>query len=134
MGMCLSLLITLLYYYIFYYNYRFFLSAIMFFNNFNKIFTVEAPLLESVEQELETIIPLEDRQTNAVTALQIVDFNAIAEKVGLANPWLLFDTYLNKVSGTCAELTEAKWVDRLGGVDVFTDSHCFQLIENLRVN
>lgn len=86
---------------------------------------------EDVETQKEYVL---DMQANAVKALQTVDFMAIAEKVGFANPWLLFSTYLNDVSGTCADLTQAKWVDRLGGVDIFTESHCFQLIENLRVN
>lgn len=86
---------------------------------------------EDVEIQKEYVL---DIQANAIKALQAVDFNAVAEKVGFANPWLLFDTYLNKVSGTCTELTEAKWLDRLGGVDIFTESHCFQLLENLRVN
>ena len=75
-----------------------------------------------------------DIQANAGKALQSVDFNAIAAEVGFSNVWLLFDTYLNAVGEECARLTEEKWIDRLGGVDVFTQSHCDKLVESLRID
>lgn len=75
-----------------------------------------------------------DMQANAATALQTVDFNAIAADVGFQNPWLLFDTYLNAVNQECTKLTEEKWASRLGGVDVFTESHCDRLVESLRID
>ena len=53
-----------------------------------------------------------------------MDFFAIAEEVGFENQWLLFDTYLDSVAQSCADATEANWVDRLGGTDVFTSSCC----------
>ena len=86
---------------------------------------------EDVEIQKEYIL---DTQANAAAALQTVDFNAIAGEVGFANPWLLFDTYLNAVSEECAELTEEKWVGRLAAVDVFTKSHCDKLVESLRID
>lgn len=86
---------------------------------------------EDVEIQKKYILEM---QANAATAIQTVDFMAVAAEVGFANPWLLFDTYLDEVSQTCAELTEPNWIDKLGGVDIFTESHCFRLIESLRIN
>jgi len=75
-----------------------------------------------------------DMQANAAEALQTVDFFEIAEETGFENQWLLFDTYLNEVSKVCAEKTLEKWRNRLGGADIFTESHCFKLAESLRID
>ena len=86
---------------------------------------------EDVEMQKEYIL---DTQANAAKALQTVDFSAIAAEIGFSNVWLLFDTYLNAVSEECAKLTEEKWINRLGAVDVFTKSHCDKLVESLRID
>ena len=46
----------------------------------------------------------------------------------IATVGLLFDTYLNSVGEECTALTEPDWIDRLGGVDVFTSSHSARAI------
>ena len=71
---------------------------------------------------------MQDIQDNAGKALQTVDFYAIAKKVGYANTALLFETYLDAVSQECANLTEPKWIKKLGGVDVWTKDHCYEVI------
>jgi hypothetical protein len=48
--------------------------------------------------------------------------------------YLLFDTYLGAVSQKCADLTEPNWIDRLGGVDVWTRSHCDRVVEALKID
>jgi glyoxylase-like metal-dependent hydrolase (beta-lactamase superfamily II) len=75
-----------------------------------------------------------DIQSNAAQALKTVDFMAIAGKTGFENKALLFDTYLDAVTQECADLTTPKWVSRLGGVDVWTYDHCYQVIMSLRVD
>ena len=77
---------------------------------------------------------MKDIQANAGKALQTVDFHVIAKETGYENKALLFDRYLDAVTQKCAELTEPKWVERLGGVDVWTIDHCYQLIMALRVD
>ncbi len=77
---------------------------------------------------------MQDIQTNAGKALQTVDFYAIAGKVGYANTSLLFETYLGEVSQACAKLTEPKWIDKLGGVDIWTKDHCYKVIMAIRVD
>ncbi len=86
---------------------------------------------EDVEIQREYVL---DMQANAAQALQTVDFAAIAEQTGFENLWLLFDTYLTAVAQECADLTLEKWAGRLGAADVFTESHCFRLMESLRIN
>lgn len=77
---------------------------------------------------------MRDIIANAQTALQTVDFMAIASETGFENLALLFDTYLNAVNRKCADLTEPKWINRLGGVDVWTEGHCGRVVEALRIN
>jgi glyoxylase-like metal-dependent hydrolase (beta-lactamase superfamily II) len=76
---------------------------------------------------------MNDILANAGAALKSVDFYAIAKTTGYANTALLFDTYLDAVMRKCADLTIPKWVDRLGGVDVWTGDHCYNVIMSLRV-
>jgi glyoxylase-like metal-dependent hydrolase (beta-lactamase superfamily II) len=77
---------------------------------------------------------LDDVIANAQTALKTVDFMAIGKQTGFENLALLFDTYLRAVSQKCAELTIRKWIDKLGGVDVWTGSHCDRVVEALRID
>ena len=73
-------------------------------------------------------------QVNAAKALQTVDFMAITQETGFANPWLLFGTYLGDMEEECAALTAEKWTEQLGGSDLFTASHCARLLESLRID
>lgn len=84
-----------------------------------------------VERQQEYLL---DVQANAAQALQTVDFFGIAQETGFQNAWLLFDTYLDTVAQTCAELTLAEWQGELGGADVNTFSHCLVVAESLRID
>jgi len=77
---------------------------------------------------------LQDVAANAVTALKTVDFMEVAKQTGFDNLAVLFDTYLKAVARKCADLTEEKWVGRLGAADVWTESHCGRVIESLRID
>jgi glyoxylase-like metal-dependent hydrolase (beta-lactamase superfamily II) len=71
---------------------------------------------------------------NSAAAFQQVDFFAVAEETGFENQWLLFDTYLDRVAQHCTDATIPNWVDTLGGVDIFTYSHCWTVMESLRID
>jgi glyoxylase-like metal-dependent hydrolase (beta-lactamase superfamily II) len=86
---------------------------------------------EDVETQIAYVT---DLQESASQALQSVDFGAIAAQTGVDNAWLLFDTYLDAVAADCAERVESEWVGKLGGADVFTESHCAQMAESLRID
>lgn len=83
---------------------------------------------DDVEVQKQYMQDMQDIQNNAGKALQTVDFYAIANKVGYANTSLLFESYLDAVSEECASLTEPKWIKILGGVDVWTKDHCYEVI------
>ncbi len=75
-----------------------------------------------------------DVRANAIAALQTVDFNSIAQKLAVNNPWLIFDTYLNAVTDACSEPTVEKWKATLAAADIFTPSHCFRMVMSLRID
>ena len=77
---------------------------------------------------------IHDIEHNAATALKSVDFYGIASRVGTQNLARLFDTYLNEVAQKCADLTLETWKARLAGVEVWTNRHCQQIINALRVD
>ena len=79
---------------------------------------------------------IQDIRANAVQALQTVDFMAVAQEVnfGYGDFWVLFDAYLGAVAQTCADLTLEEWGGQLGGVETVTESHCFKMMDSLRLD
>jgi glyoxylase-like metal-dependent hydrolase (beta-lactamase superfamily II) len=75
-----------------------------------------------------------DIARNAAAALKSVEFYGVAGRVGTQNFARLFDTYLKEVAQKCADLTLAAWNTRLGGADIWTNGHCNQVINALRVD
>jgi len=67
-----------------------------------------------------------------------MDFGAAygeaAARGGGNNPWAIFKILLDKVAQQCADEVMAKWGDRLGGVDVFTFDHCWEISEYQRID
>ena len=76
----------------------------------------------------------QDIQDNASTANQQVDFMAIGQEVGFENPWLIFQIYADKITQQCTDATVPKWIDRLGGADLFTYDHCWKISESQRID
>lgn len=85
---------------------------------------------QDVETAREYVFDVRD---NAAAALGEVDFFAIAAETGFTNQWLLFDTYLDAVAQNCTDKTMLDWRGKLGGVDIFTFSHCHSTMESLRI-
>ncbi|WP_310620679.1 MBL fold metallo-hydrolase [Flexibacterium corallicola] len=53
---------------------------------------------------------------------------------GKGNPWVYVKIMLDKVTAQCAAEVEKKWSDRLGGVDIYTYSHCWEITGHQRVD
>lgn len=75
-----------------------------------------------------------DLQANALAALQSVDFFAAANRVGYENTWLLTETYFDDLVQSCTAQTEAQWVGKLAGADVWSDDNCLAMIQRLRID
>ncbi len=58
--------------------------------------------------------------------------SATAEKIGWDNKYLLFKIFLNTVIQQCAQEVETRWINKLSGVDVWSESHCRALLIYVR--
>ena len=76
----------------------------------------------------------QDIQTSAGKANQEVSFMAIGQEVGFSNPWLVFQIYADTITQQCTDEVVPKWIDRLGGVDLFTYDHCWKISESQRID
>ena len=76
----------------------------------------------------------QDIQTSAAKANQEVSFMEIGQEVGFSNPWLVFQIYADTITQQCADEVVPKWIDRLGGVDLFTYDHCWKISEGQRID
>lgn len=94
---------------------------------------------EDVEVQREYVM---DLKAHATEAIETVDISRVFEEAGVAdpsrpgagNPWLLFDVYLQTVANQCTQAMLPKWVERLGGADVFTFDHALVMAESLRLD
>ena len=67
----------------------------------------------------------------------VLGIKAISEPVLAKNPgnsWAVTDTYLDVTSSYCNNLTNAKWLNRLAGSDVFGKSNAATMVESLRID
>ena len=76
----------------------------------------------------------QDIEENAAIANQEVSFMEIGQEVGFENPWLVFQIYADTISQQCTDATVPDWIDRLGGVDLFTYDHCWKISESQRID
>ncbi len=86
---------------------------------------------EDVELQRQYIL---DIQAAAADALATTDFFAIAGETGFENQWLLFNTYLGAVAQNCAAAVVPNYVDVLAAADLNTESHCWAMMESLRID
>jgi len=76
----------------------------------------------------------QDIQASAAKANQEVSFMAVGQEVGFSNLWLVFQIYADSITQQCTDEVVPKWIDRLGGVDLFTYDHCWKISESQRID
>jgi len=58
---------------------------------------------------------------------------ALTGESGLTNPWLVFDTFLEKTGQLCFNEMVDKYKGILGAVDIVTQTHCYTMSEFLSI-
>jgi glyoxylase-like metal-dependent hydrolase (beta-lactamase superfamily II) len=51
-----------------------------------------------------------------------------------ANPWALFDNYIDRVATKCVNAVTPKWGTRLAGFDVYIWDQCYAMEQSLRID
>jgi glyoxylase-like metal-dependent hydrolase (beta-lactamase superfamily II) len=90
---------------------------------------------EDVEIQQEYFMDIVQAAGNANASMDFgAAFGEAAARGGSDNPWAIFDILLDSVTQQCADEVIPNWVDRLGGVDVFTADHCWTISEYQRID
>jgi hypothetical protein len=51
-----------------------------------------------------------------------------------ANPWAVFDNYIDRVATQCVNALSPKWSTRLAGFDVYVWDQCYAMEQSLRID
>ena len=83
-----------------------------------------------------------DVRAASLDALATVDFFAVFGDIGFLDPndpsflnqWEAFQVYLDRVAHAAEEAVLDKWLGVLGAADIFTFSHCAEMVESIRID
>jgi glyoxylase-like metal-dependent hydrolase (beta-lactamase superfamily II) len=73
-------------------------------------------------------------KAQAAKAIDDFDIDSIYGSVDPTNPWAIFRAYLDGVSAQAADVITPRWINRLGGADVYTLANAYSLVESLRID
>jgi glyoxylase-like metal-dependent hydrolase (beta-lactamase superfamily II) len=92
---------------------------------------------EDVEIQKEYVLDIVAAAANANAEMMAgfgAAFGEADARGGANNSWAIFSILMDNVSQQCADEVIPKWVDRLGGVDIFTFDHCWTVTEHQRID
>ena len=70
----------------------------------------------------------------AANAIDTFNPSTVYASVDDTNPWAIFRAYLDGVAAQAANAVVPRWIDKLGGADVYTAANAYQLVESLRID
>lgn len=79
----------------------------------------------------EYVADLKEQAARAIDTFNVAD---VFKSVDPTNPWAIFRGYLDGVATQAANAVVPRWIDRLGGADVYTLPNAYQLVESLRID
>ncbi|MBU1374921.1 MAG: MBL fold metallo-hydrolase [Alphaproteobacteria bacterium] len=77
---------------------------------------------------------MNDLKAAATQALQTTTPGEELAAEDKANPWAVFDNYIDRVVVKCMNTVTPKWQDRLSGFDVYIWDQCFAMEQSLRID
>lgn len=75
-----------------------------------------------------------DIKQAAATALATTKAGEGLDPADQANPWAVFDNYIDRVAGQCVDTLTPKWSAKLTGFDVFIWDQCYSMEQTLRID
>ena len=70
----------------------------------------------------------------AANAIDTFNVETVYASVDDSNPWAIFRAYLDGVAAQATNAVVPRWIDKLGGADVYTQANAYQLVESLRID
>jgi glyoxylase-like metal-dependent hydrolase (beta-lactamase superfamily II) len=86
---------------------------------------------DDVTIQQEYVAELRAAAANAIATFNV---DSVYATVDPANPWAIFQGYLDGLASQVADAVVPNWVDRLGGADVYTQANAYALTESLRID
>lgn len=77
---------------------------------------------------------INDLKAAAGDALRTTKFAEGLDPRDLANPWAVFDNYIDRVAGQCVNQLTPKWSTKLAAFDVFVWDQCYAMEQSLRID
>lgn len=77
---------------------------------------------------------LQDLKAAAGKALQSTRLGEGLDASDTANPWAVFDNYIDRVAAQCVNTLTPKWAPRLAAFDVYIWDQCFTMEQSLRLD
>lgn len=84
-----------------------------------------------VKQQLEFMSDVKAAAADALKSTAIGEEISAEDK---ANPWAVFDNYIDRVVVRCMNTVGPKWQSRLAGYDVYIWDQCFAMEQSLRID
>jgi glyoxylase-like metal-dependent hydrolase (beta-lactamase superfamily II) len=84
-----------------------------------------------VQLQLEFI---NDLKVAAQSALKATELGGELNPADKANPWAVFDNYIDRVVVQCVNSVTPKWRSRLAGYDVYIWDQCYAMEQSLRID
>jgi glyoxylase-like metal-dependent hydrolase (beta-lactamase superfamily II) len=75
-----------------------------------------------------------DLKAEAEQVVASFDPTPIYSEVDPTNPWAVFNGYLNAVTEQVTNAVTPRWINRLGGADVYTTSNAYSTVESVRID
>jgi len=75
-----------------------------------------------------------DVRTAAANALKTTAIGEEMSPQDKANPWAVFDNYIDRVVVQCVSSVRPKWQSRLAGYDVYIWDQCYAMEQSLRID
>ncbi len=77
---------------------------------------------------------MNDVKSAALEALKTTKPGEQIDQQDAANPWAVFDNYIDRVAGRCVNAVTPKWQSRLAGFDVYIWDQCYAMEQSLRID
>ncbi|MBA2920664.1 MBL fold metallo-hydrolase [Sphingomonas sp. MAH-20] len=75
-----------------------------------------------------------DLKSAAATALKTTEIGREIDPADKANPWAVFDNYIDRVVVQCVNTLTPKWQSRLAAYDVYIWDQCYAMEQSLRID
>jgi glyoxylase-like metal-dependent hydrolase (beta-lactamase superfamily II) len=79
-------------------------------------------------------IVLSASSPNATNSLSASTLIPAINATDPGNPWAIFKIYQDNLANYCAAVTNEKWLNRLGGADVYGVQNAYQMLESLLID